>query len=140
MKYSRLSMATVAMLTAAGGLSFIGSHPVLAQNPVLSNLIPGSAQLTMHAKITALDPGSRAVTLTGPNGNAVTVVAGPNVRLEMLKVGDVVNAQYYRSVAFEVVPPAASNQAPVSDDSLTQLVAQGAQARAESECGSPRYK
>jgi len=127
MNYPMRSVAVMAMLVGAGGLPFVAPHPALAQNPVISNLIPGSAQVTIHAKITALDPATRAVSLTGVNGNSVTLTAGPNVRLEMLKVGDTVNAQYYRSVAFEVVPPSGGNQAPVSDDSITQLVAQGAQ-------------
>jgi hypothetical protein len=96
-------------------------------NPTLSNVIPGSTQVSLQAKITAINPETRAVTLASATGNQVSVTAGPNVRLEMLKVGDTVNAQYYRSVAFEVVPPTPGNQAPVSNDWLQQIIAQGAQ-------------
>jgi hypothetical protein len=68
------------------------------------------------------------VTLVGANGNEVTVNAGPEVKLEMLHVGDTVTAQYYRSVAFEVVPSKPGNQAPVSNQSLEQAIARGGQA------------
>ena len=34
-----------------------------------------------------------------------SIIAGPAVRLDQLKVGDTVNAQYYRSVAFAVAGP-----------------------------------
>src|SRR5208282_6104248 len=62
------------------------------------------------------------------SGNAVTVVAGPLVRLDMLKVGDRVNAKYYRSIGFVVNPPAGGSGVPVSNDQMTQITAQPAQA------------
>src|SRR6185312_8053339 len=68
------------------------------QHPVLKPVIPESASMTIQAKITAVNPSTREVTLQGRCGNTVTVTAGPIVRLDMLKVGDTVNAQYYRSV------------------------------------------
>ncbi len=71
----------------------------------LSNVVPENAAVTIHAKITAIDPATRQITLTGRSGTPVTVTAGPNVRMEMLKVGDVVDAQFYRSVAFFVSQP-----------------------------------
>jgi len=97
--------------------------PAAAQNPVLTNVVPASESMTIHAKITAMDPATRAVTLAGASGSRVTVTAGPNVRLEMLKVGDTVNAQYYRSVAFMVAPPSGGNAAPTSNDQITQALA-----------------
>src|SRR4051812_18655771 len=80
-------------------------RPAMAQNPVFTNAVPESKAVTVHAKITAIDPQSRAVTLSSASGHQVTVTAGPIVRLEMLKVGDQVNAKYYRSVAFLFAPP-----------------------------------
>jgi hypothetical protein len=46
----------------------------------------------------------------------------------MLKVGDTVNAKYYRSVAFRVKTPQGGDSAPVSDDEMRQMTAQPAQA------------
>jgi hypothetical protein len=66
------------------------------------------------------------VTLVGANGSSVTVTAGPAVRLELLKVGDTVNAKYYRSVGFVVSPPQPSNSAPVSTDSMATVMARPA--------------
>jgi hypothetical protein len=68
------------------------------------------------------------VTLAGASGNAVTLTAGPLVRLDLLKVGDRVNAKYYRSVGFVVNPPAGGNGVPVSNDQIAQITAQPAQA------------
>jgi Cu/Ag efflux protein CusF len=80
----------------------------------LTNVVPESEAVTIHAKITAMDTGKRQVTLT----------VGPAVRLEMLKVGDTVNAQYYRSVAFVVSQPGAT----VPDDEIQQAVARPVEA------------
>jgi hypothetical protein len=97
-------------------------------NPVLKNLIPESEAVTIHAKITAINPTDRWVTLAGVSGHQVTVVAGPNVRLDMLKVGDRVNVKYYRCVGFVANPPATGSGVPVSDDQMAQIIAQSAQA------------
>ncbi|MCW2241234.1 hypothetical protein [Azospirillum canadense] len=101
------------------------AQPAAAQGrPVLTNVVPDAAAVSIRAKITAIDPNSRHVTLTGESGRRVTVMAGPNVRLEMLKVGDTVDAQYYRSVAFLVSQPGAT----VPDDEIQQVVARPVEA------------
>jgi hypothetical protein len=47
----------------------------------------------------------------------------------MLKVGDTVNAQYYRSVAFMVTPPKGGMGVPApGQDEIAQMIAQPAQA------------
>jgi Cu/Ag efflux protein CusF len=106
--------------------------PVLAQgavqgtqtpNPQLSNIIPESAAVTFQAKIRSIDLVTRRVTLVGGSGQLVTLIAGPNVRLEMLKSGDTVNAKYYHSVAFLLTQPGT----PVPEDQITALVAQNVQ-------------
>jgi hypothetical protein len=105
------------------------SHSAVAQgNPVITNGVPESESATVQAKITAIDPKTRAITLVGASGHTVTVTAGPIVRLDMLKVGDSVNAKYYRSVAFLVKSPQGGNGTPVTDDELKQVTAQPLQA------------
>lgn len=97
------SLALAAALATAGtALPAAWSAPASAQaNPTIAS-IPEPMAETIHAKITAIDPKTRKITLRGASGRTVTVTAGQMVRLEMLKVGDTVDAQFYRSVAFEL--------------------------------------
>ena len=62
--------------------------------------LPPSEAVTLQATITAINPQTREVTLQGATGSSVTLQVSDAVRLELLKVGDTVDAQYYRSVAF----------------------------------------
>jgi len=64
----------------------------------------GAAQTTeVSAKVTAVNAATREVTLKGPKGNEVTVVAGPEVKnFAQLKVGDDVTAQYVESLVLEL--------------------------------------
>jgi ribosomal protein L6P/L9E len=57
----------------------------------------------VSAKITAVNAATREITLKGPKGNEVTVVAGPEVKnFAQLKVGDNVTAQYVESLVLEL--------------------------------------
>lgn len=118
--------ATVILAGAAVALPLSASDTALAQgnNPVMTNVIPESTAVTIHAKIRAIDPQTREVTLAGRSGTTVALQAGPNVRLDMLHVGDTVNAQYYRSVAFLLSAPGVA----APDDQVSQVIAQPAQA------------
>ena len=124
--------ATLTMVTmSAVAVSSLAplQAPRAQASPTLTNAVPESASVTMQAKITALNQTTRAITLTGASGASVSMVASPAVRLDLLKVGQSVNAQYYRSVGFVVNPPAGgSNSAPTSDDKMTTIVAQAAHA------------
>ena len=94
--------AAAALATAGAALPAALPTPVAAQaNPSMAS-IPEPMAETIHAKITAIDPKARKITLRGANGRSLTVTAGPLVRLEMLQAGDTVDAQFYRSVAFEL--------------------------------------
>jgi hypothetical protein len=59
---------------------------------------------TITAKVTAIDYTTRVVTLTGPEGNAVTFTAGPDVkRLNEVKQGDTVTFRYTQAFLLDVV-------------------------------------
>lgn len=124
---SKLSTASTAAALLAAALLLPLAQPALAQGlssgaaPIASP-VPLPTALSLHARITALNPSTRAVTLKGASGQSVTVTAGPAVRLDLLKVGDVVNAKYYRSVAFAVAPPASAGGA-AADDGSAELLA-----------------
>lgn len=121
MRSHRLSIAAAAV--AALALLPLAA-PAVAQgigpqaNSVTSP-IPAPEAVTLQAKITAINPQTRRITLTGAHGNTVRVTAGHAVDLSRLKVGDTVNAQYYRSVAFFVSAPGAA----VPEDAIAQAAA-----------------
>jgi hypothetical protein len=58
------------------------------------------------AKVTAIDLATREVSLKGPLGNTVTFTVDQRVkRLDEVKVGDLVHADYYISLAAELRKP-----------------------------------
>jgi hypothetical protein len=68
---------------------------------------PGRAAVAQTARITAtivaIDATSREVTLKGPGGREVTLVAGPDVRnFAQLKAGDNVDIQYVEAIMLEL--------------------------------------
>jgi Cu/Ag efflux protein CusF len=68
--------------------------------------IEKSRVVTITATVAALDLASRMVTLKGPKGNTVTFRADDRVKnLPQVKVGDEVVAEYYESVAIQVMKP-----------------------------------
>jgi Cu/Ag efflux protein CusF len=55
------------------------------------------------ATITAIDAATRAVTLKGPQGKEMTVIAGDQVKnFAQLKVGDQVNLEYVEALTLEL--------------------------------------
>jgi L-ascorbate metabolism protein UlaG (beta-lactamase superfamily) len=101
----RHTIAIVTLLTAGQSLG------LLAQETAAPNKPMGRAE-AMHAsltaEVTAVNLATREVTLKGPQGNEVTVEAGPEVkRLDEVKVGDNVRVDYLVAVAAEVRPPTA---------------------------------
>ena len=68
---------------------------------------PGKAviaqTLKVTATITALDAKTRDITLKGPQGNEMTVTAGPDVKnFDKLKVGDSVDMRYVEALTLEL--------------------------------------
>ncbi len=74
-----------------------GSKPLSAERTIL---------VTVTAKVEAIDQAKREVTLKGPLGNVVTFVVDERVkRLNEVKAGDEVTADYYVSLAGELRAP-----------------------------------
>ena len=74
---------------------------------VMAGSAPGKAGVAqtvkMTATITAIDEATRDVTLKGPQGNEITVTAGPEVKnFANMKVGDQVNAEYVEALTLEL--------------------------------------
>ena len=83
--------------------------PVAAQTEkVVAASEPGKAGVAqtvdVTATITAIDKATRDVTLKGPQGNEMTVTAGPKVKnFDKLKVGDQVKAKYVEAFTLQLV-------------------------------------
>jgi len=58
--------------------------------------------VNLMATVTALDNATRDVTLKGPKGNEITVTAGPDVKIDAIKVGDMVNVSYKEALILEL--------------------------------------
>ena len=77
------------------------------QGAVVAGKAPGMAGIAqtvnVQAKITKIDKKTREVTLKGPQGNEMTIEAGPEVKnFAKLKVGDSVDVQYVESLVLEL--------------------------------------
>lgn len=105
MKKSVHYLALGAALLALGAIPGMGaeqSPPKPAKNPARSD----SVLVSLTASVEAVDQAKREVTLKGPLGNTVTFVVDQRVkRLNEVKVGDLVSADYYISVAAELRKP-----------------------------------
>jgi hypothetical protein len=61
--------------------------------------------VTVSATVEAIEAATRTVTLKGPKGNYVDVVAPPSVtRFSEIKVGDTITAKYYENVVVRLKP------------------------------------
>jgi len=82
--------------------------PAAAQTgEVIMGSQPGAAgaahKMHVQATIVAIDKASRAITLKGPQGREVSVVAGPEVtRFDELKAGDKVDVDYMEALVVEL--------------------------------------
>jgi hypothetical protein len=85
--------------------------------------ISSSETISFRAKITAIDQGTRMVTLVGPQGKSQTLKVGDQVRnLPQVKVGDTVNLRYHTSVTYVLSPRGTK----LPDSSLTAAGARAA--------------
>jgi len=100
-------MRTFSILTAIVIASSVASPAVAQTGGVVAETAPGKAGVAQTVKITAtitaIDKATRDVTLKGPQGNEVTVTAGPDVKnFDQMNVGDQVNAQYVEALTLEL--------------------------------------
>jgi ribosomal protein L6P/L9E len=89
-----IAAVLVAPVTAQTGNMAVGTAPGKV----------GAAQtVSITSTITVIDKGTRDITLKGPQGNEVTLTAGPEVKnFDNLKVGDQVIAQYVEALTLEL--------------------------------------
>jgi hypothetical protein len=100
---STLALALVATAFAATAFA---QKPDAAGGAVITSE-PGRASIVraaeLSAQVVALDKASRTITLKGPKGNVVDVVAGDEVKnFDQIKLGDFVVARYAESLTLEL--------------------------------------
>jgi hypothetical protein len=99
-----ITLITLAALTVASPGSAFAQETKPSESKPLST--ERTVLVTVTAKVEAIDLTKREVTLKGPLGNVVTFVVDERVkRLNEVKVGDEVTADYYVSLAGELRPP-----------------------------------
>ncbi|MFO1325330.1 MAG: hypothetical protein U1F15_14890 [Burkholderiales bacterium] len=97
-------------LLATIGLAIAVALPGVANAQVgamVGGTAPGKAGVAevvkLTATITAIDAATRDVTLKGPQGNEVTLTAGPEVKnFANMKVGDQVDVEYVQALTLEL--------------------------------------
>jgi propanediol utilization protein len=97
-----LALLFLAATLAAGAFA---QQPATGATVVASE--PGKAVIAqtaeVSAKVVAIDKATRTVTLKGPQGNVVDVVAGDEVRnFDQIKLGDMVVARYIQALTLEL--------------------------------------
>ena len=96
------------IVVAVGLAAAFAALPAIAQTgSAMVGTAPGKAAavetIKVTATITAFDKATRDVTLKGPQGNEVTVTAGPEVKnFDQLKVGDNVDLNYVEALTLEL--------------------------------------
>jgi hypothetical protein len=100
------------LILATALIAAAAAAPVLAQAPSPSGGVavmsePGKAAavsaVELSAQVTAIDKATRTLTLKGPQGNAVDLVAGTEVKnFDQIKVGDLVVARYVEALTLEL--------------------------------------
>jgi Cu/Ag efflux protein CusF len=99
-------------LIAAVVLAVLGSATVLFGQAQTNFSKRRAQEVSVTATVTAIDYTTREVTLKGPLGNVVTFTVDKQVqRLNEIKVGDNVTAEYYVSLAADVRLPSAEEKA-----------------------------
>jgi hypothetical protein len=96
----------LALIAAAMGSSALAQQPGATGGAVLASE-PGKAAVArtveVSAQVLAIDKATRTLTLKGPKGAALDVVAGEEVRnFDQIKVGDNVVARYVAALTLEL--------------------------------------
>ena len=99
--YKFLAPIALAAAVAVAGTAVAQTGAVVAGTAPGKGGVAEVVKLT--AAVTAIDKATRDVTLKGPQGNEVTLTAGPDVKnFDQIKVGDQVNVEYIQALTLEL--------------------------------------
>ena len=113
--HTKITIA-LALIAAACAATTFAQQPATQGAAIATQ--PGKATIAqtvdVSAEITGLDKAKRVITLKGPQGNSLDIVAGDEVKnFDKLKVGDVVSARYVESLTLEVKKTTVAKADPV---------------------------
>src|SRR4029434_96453 len=92
--------ALIMVATASLNVSAQSSGAVVDSQP---GRVGVAQAVDVTATISGIDAAKREITLKGPDGKEVTMVAGPEVKnFSQLKVGDKVDIQYVEALVLEL--------------------------------------
>jgi hypothetical protein len=98
-------------LLAACPLAALGADTQTPMDDSATMSRQDSVLVSETATVEAINPDTREITLKGPLGNEVSFVVDQRVkRLNEVKVGDKITADYYMSIAAELREPTADEQ------------------------------
>ena len=128
-------MKGITILTALAG-ALVGAVPFAAQAQsaptthaavaTAPGAVAGAATAQMTAKVTAVDPAKRSVTLQSASGKTRTIEVGDQVHnFDQIKVGDTVHAKYTQAVALELKKGGGALSAPTAEAAITPPPAAG---------------
>jgi Cu/Ag efflux protein CusF len=101
MKFERITIVGLCLAVALAGCAS-SSEKAASMAPLPGGTLEEGA-VTATATVKKIDHKTRKVTLQRADGSQVTFVAGDQVQnLSQVKAGDVVQATYYESIAFQV--------------------------------------
>jgi hypothetical protein len=117
------SKLLLVLLATAFAATALAQKPDVAGGAVVASE-PGKATavraVEISAQVVGIEKATRTVTLKGPKGNVVEVVAGDEVRnFDQIKLGDFVFARYAQALTLEL----RKTKAPAGDVSVTEDVA-----------------
>jgi hypothetical protein len=100
------SRIALAVISAAFAATAFAQKPEAAGGTVVASE-PGRAAIVraaeISAQVVAIDKATRTVTLKGPQGNSVDIVAGDEVKnFDQIKLGDFVVARYAQALTLEL--------------------------------------
>ncbi len=104
-------LIVLALAAAFSSASFAQASP--PQAAVLAASAPGKGavigKVTLSATVVAIDATTRTLTLKGPKGNVVDLVAPPEMKhFADIRVGDMVTTEYVRALSLELKPTGSS--------------------------------
>ena len=119
------SKFAISLVAAALSATALAQQPAPVPAPAGGVAVasePGKAAVVsaveISAQVVAIDKTTRTVTLKGPKGNVVDIVAGEQVKnFDQIKVGDLVVARYAQALTLELRKTrAASGEAVVKEE------------------------
>jgi hypothetical protein len=128
----RLIRIVTLMAAASFGVASLAAHAqstpsTQATVATAPGAVAGARTTQITAKVIAVDPAQRTVTLQGKSGKTRTIEVGDQVRnFDQIKVGDTVHAKYTQALALEIKKGGGALPAPTEEGAITPPPAAGA--------------